>query len=130
MEEKEKVQYSDFTNLYQLSKTLRFELKPIGKTKETFEGWLKENNSFNNEDNLFAQDKKIKDAYVVIKSIMDKLHEQFIEKSLTSEEAKKIDFSSYFKAYKQKNVLDTLEKNCENRLGTPIKLLVLIFPKK
>ena len=29
--------YSDFTNLYPVSKTLRFELKPIGKTKENIE---------------------------------------------------------------------------------------------
>ena len=28
---------SGFTNLYQLSKTLRFELKPIGKTLEHIE---------------------------------------------------------------------------------------------
>ena len=29
--------YSDFTGLYPLSKTLRFELRPIGKTKENIE---------------------------------------------------------------------------------------------
>ena len=29
--------YSEFTGLYPLSKTLRFELKPIGKTKENIE---------------------------------------------------------------------------------------------
>ncbi len=28
---------NDFTNLYQLSKTLRFELKPVGNTKENIE---------------------------------------------------------------------------------------------
>ncbi len=27
----------DFTNLYSLSKTLRFELRPIGKTRENIE---------------------------------------------------------------------------------------------
>lgn len=133
---KEKEQYPDFTNftnLYQLSKTLRFELKPIGKTEETFKQWLGAMNSAGNEDNndnLFAQDKKIKDAYVVIKSIMDKLHEQFIEKSLTSEEAKKIDFSSYFKAYKQKNVLDTLEKKLREQIGNTYKVAGAYFSKE
>ena len=29
--------YCDFTRLYPLSKTLRFELKPVGKTKENIE---------------------------------------------------------------------------------------------
>ena len=51
-----------FTGLYSLSKTLRFELKPIGKTKETFEQWLKEMNSTEDKNNLFAQDRKIKAA--------------------------------------------------------------------
>ncbi len=132
MEEKEKVQYSDFTNLYQLSKTLRFELKPIGKTKETFEGWLKENNSFNNEDNLFAQDKKIKDAYVVIKSIMDKLHEQFIEKSLTSEEAKNIDFSDFLDIYKYRgnDFPKDFEKKLREQIGNTYKVAGAYFSKE
>lgn len=130
MEEKE--QYSDFTNLYQLSKTLRFELKPIGKTKETFEGWLKENNSFNNEDNLFAQDKKIKDAYVVIKSIMDKLHEQFIEKSLTSEEAKNIDFSDFLDIYKYRgnDFPKDFEKKLREQIGNTYKVAGAYFSKE
>lgn len=117
MEEKEKVQYSDFTNLYQLSKTLRFELKPVGKTAETFKQWLSEMNNSDKEENLFAKDKKIKNAYMVIKPIIDKLHERFIEKSLTSKEAKEIDFSPYFEAYKQKNVLDTLEEGLRKKIG-------------
>lgn len=102
--------YSDFTNLYSVSKTLRFELKPIGKTKETFKQWLQEMNSTNEEGNLFAKDKKIKDAYLAIKPIMDSLHEQFIEMSLISDEAKKIDFSEYFEAYKNRAVKDEMEK--------------------
>lgn len=113
MEEKE--QYSDFTNLYQLSKTLRFELKPVGKTAETFKQWLSEMNNSDKEENLFAKDKKIKNAYMVIKPIIDKLHERFIEKSLTSKEAKEIDFSPYFEAYKQKNVLDTFEEGLRKK---------------
>lgn len=115
MEEKE--QYSDFTNLYQLSKTLRFELKPVGKTAETFKQWLSEMNNSDKEENLFAKDKKIKNAYMVIKPIIDKLHERFIEKSLTSNKAKKIDFSPYIEAYKQKNVLDTLEEGLRKKIG-------------
>ena len=29
--------YQDFTNLYSISKTLRFELRPIGQTREHIE---------------------------------------------------------------------------------------------
>jgi CRISPR-associated protein Cpf1 len=32
-----KTSFSDFTNLYELSKTLRFELKPVGETKNNLE---------------------------------------------------------------------------------------------
>ena len=56
--------YDNYTNLFSLSKTLRFELQPIGKTKETFNQWLKELNCnelvADNDSNLFWEDKKIK----------------------------------------------------------------------
>ena len=106
-----------FTGLYSLSKTLRFELKPIGKTKETFEQWLKEMNSTEDKNNLFAQDRKIKAAYVAIKPIMDKLHERFIELSLTSNEAKEIDFSQYLEAYRKKEA-EKLEKGLREQIGS------------
>jgi len=91
-----------FTNLYQLSKTLKFKLEPEGNTKTTFEKWVNEMNSTSEDSNLFAKDEKIRDAYLVIKPIMDKLHEQFIEKSLTSDEAKHIDFSEFLAEFRDK----------------------------
>ena len=110
-----------FTGLYSLSKTLRFELQPIGKTKETFKRWLEElgnaEHVVDNDSNLFLEDKKIKEAYMTIKPIMDKLHEQFIEMSLLSEEAKNIDFSNYYEAYKINNVSDKLERGLREKLG-------------
>lgn len=112
---------NDFTGLYSLSKTLRFELKPVGKTKETFKQWLEEMQSneivVDNDGNLFLKDKKIKDAYLAIKPIMDKLHEQFIEMSLLSEKAKHIDFSEYFTKFRDKNVSSDLEKNLRSKIG-------------
>lgn len=55
-----------FTNLYQVSKTLRFELQPIGKTAETFKQWLEElsTEAIVDDNNLFAKDQGIKDAYL------------------------------------------------------------------
>lgn len=95
-----------FTNLYQLTKTLKFKLEPQGETEDTFKNWLKEmalkDKECENEKNLFAKDEKIRDAYLAIKPIMDKLHEQFIEKSLTSDEAKHIDFSEFLAEFRDK----------------------------
>ncbi len=57
-----------FTNKYQLSKTLRFELKPIGKTKDHIEA-----------KGLLTQDEKRADSYKVVKKIIDEYHKYFIE---------------------------------------------------
>lgn len=64
---------NDFTNLYPVQKTLRFELKPIGKTKE----WIIENELIQNDE------KRSKDAEIV-KSIIDEYHKAFIEESLSN----------------------------------------------
>lgn len=120
--------FKQFTNLYSLSKTLRFELKPVGRTRDTFKQWLEELKNtecvVDNDSNLFVKDKKIKEAYLALKPIMDKLHEQFIDISLTSEEAKKIDFSEYFEVFnsakekskkKRKDEENTDEDNKEQK---------------
>ncbi len=105
-----------FTNLYSLSKTLRFELIPQGKTKETFSKWLKDLQEKGTEENLkngnlFAKDKAIFEAYLTLKPILDKIHEEFINNSLTSEEAKKIDFTIYLEKYRNKTKKKDEEKN-------------------
>ena len=62
-----------FTNLYPLSKTLRFELKPEKETKERFEEWLRQiDGNIENEENFLLKDKKIAAAYVALKPILDK----------------------------------------------------------
>ena len=110
-----------FTNLYSLSKTLRFELKPEPKTKEIFEKWIKNISDNQNEDenNLFLKDKKILKAYQSLKPILDSIHEQFIEKSLMSDKAKKINFTEYFEKYrkKEKNNISDIEKEIREKIG-------------
>lgn len=94
MNEDKKV-FEKFTNLYSLSKTLRFELKPIGKTLENMKskiGYGKNSYGFD----TFLADQNIEDAYQILKSVFDRLHENFITESLESTEAKRIDFTSYF----------------------------------
>lgn len=62
---------SQFTGLYPISKTLRFELKPVGKTLENIE-----------KNGLISQDDKRAESYKAVKKIIDKYHKDFIEKSL------------------------------------------------
>ena len=63
--------FSQFTRLYPVSKTLRFELKPIGKTLEK----IKENGIIDN-------DKNKADNYVDAKKIIDEYHKYFIGEAL------------------------------------------------
>jgi CRISPR-associated protein Cpf1 len=64
---------NDFTNLYSLSKTLRFRLIPQGKTLEHIE-----------KNGIIQKDRKISDDYGTVKRIIDDYHRIFIEKCLRS----------------------------------------------
>ena len=129
--EKTKSIFDNFTRQYSLSKTLRFELKPIGKTRENM------NANLEYDENLrtFLADQKIEDAYQILKPVFDKIHEEFITKSLESAAAKEIDFSEYFNLYKkQKNEqnkderkkLDKLIQNEEKKLRKEFEKFYLI----
>lgn len=63
--------FEQFTELYPVSKTLRFELKPIGKTLENIE-----------KKGLIAQDEQRDREYQRVKDIIDRYHRQFIRKCL------------------------------------------------
>lgn len=70
---------ANFTNQYQLSKTLRFELKPIGQTAE----WIKKHNIIGVDgDNLTGEDAERAKNYKYAKCLLDELHRQFIEDAL------------------------------------------------
>lgn len=64
-------QYTDLSGLYSLSKTLRFELRPVGKTLENIE-----------KKGLLAQDEKRAEEYKQMKQLIDEYHKAFIAKSL------------------------------------------------
>ena len=85
-------------NLYQLSKTLRFELRPVGCDGKE----LSQEEAIDRFKKIIDQDKKIKEAYDALKPIMDKIHEEVITCGLESEKAKDIDFTKYYEAYKNK----------------------------
>lgn len=63
---------SRFTNKYQLSKTLRFELKPIGKTLEFIE-----------QKGLIKEDETRSEDYKKVKELIDEYHKEFIHQALS-----------------------------------------------
>ena len=73
----------EFTNMYSLVKTLRFELVPEPATKMHFKTWLKElKDNQISQGNMFAKDKSINKAYKIVKKILDNMHENYINISL------------------------------------------------
>lgn len=64
--------FDEFIGKYQLSKTLRFELRPVGKTAD----FLKQNK-------VFEKDKVVDDRYHEIKYYFDILHREFIHQALS-----------------------------------------------
>jgi len=79
---------NDFTNLYELSKTLRFELKPVGKTWKM----LKDNK-------VFEKDEKIARNYEKAKKWFDKLHQEFIDDALSKVNLDKTLLEKFEQAY-------------------------------
>ena len=68
---------NQFIGLYPVSKTLRFELKPIGKTKENIE-----------KKGILERDTQRAAGYKVVKRVMDEYHKAFIERILNDFENK------------------------------------------
>lgn len=64
--------YNDFTNLFSLSKTLRFELRPVGKTAENIKN-----------SNLISKDESRANDYQIVKKAIDKFHRLHIEEALS-----------------------------------------------
>ena len=61
--------FQDFTNLYSLCKTLRFELIPIGETENAIKGFL-------------SNDERRAEDYKTAKRIIDKYHQAYINRRL------------------------------------------------
>ncbi|MDR1723912.1 MAG: type V CRISPR-associated protein Cas12a/Cpf1, partial [Tannerella sp.] len=62
---------NEFANLYQLSKTLRFELKPVGETLDYIQ-----------RSGILEHDNHRAESYKLVKKIIDEYHKDFIERSL------------------------------------------------
>lgn len=73
--------YNDFIGLNNISKTLRFELKPIGKTLE----YIKKSKIFSNEEtpDIYENDQKRNDYYPEMKKILDNAHKTLLQEGLS-----------------------------------------------
>ena len=89
-----------FVNLYSLSKTLRFELIPQGKTLEHIQA-----------KGLLVQDEQRAENYKKVKKIIDEYHKDFIEKALSGIKLTKLnDFHSQYQLQKDQRDEDVFEK--------------------
>lgn len=111
-------EFNQFTGLYPLSKTLRFELKPVGKTLENIV-----------KHGLLEEDKHRADSYDKVKRIIDEYHKAFIDDALSdfklgdgnSKKDKTLD--QYFVLYNKrekdendKNVFSEIQKNLRKQI--------------
>lgn len=105
--------FNQFSNLYSLSKTLRFSLDPRGKTLENI---LK--------NGLLDQDEKRADDYKRVKALMDEYHKHFIETALTGFELDGEKLEEYYTLYrlsgkdeKQKKRFDKVQTELREQIA-------------
>lgn len=108
----------EFTNLFSLSKTLRFELKPIGKTLENIE-----------KAGILEQDEQRAVKYKKVKKLIDEYHKQFIEKSLSKIKLDEYFLNSYYELYIIKEKDDNQKKTFETIQEKLRKQIVSAFDK-
>ena len=126
--------WDEFTNQYQVQKTLRFELKPIGETEK----WIREKNIIsaqwknNNEKNeVKGQDKERADNYKIAKRLIDEVNRLFIQEALEGSHIQKFfDKKDIEKAYVAwKNRKDKNDK-WENEQKALAKKLAIALDEK
>ncbi len=106
---------NEFTNMYNLSKTLRFSLIPYWETEEYFM-----------KRHLLDEDKERAKSYVKVKEYIDRYHRDFIEKVLNTVVLNNVDEYSelYFKRNKsdaETKKMEDLEKNMRKQISTSLK---------
>lgn len=73
------MQHCEFTKKYSISKTLRFELKPVGETAEYIEDFESEYLK-----NVVSQDEERAKEYLKLKELIDDYHRDYIEDKLSN----------------------------------------------
>ena len=91
-----------FTGLYQLSKTLRFELKPVGKTRENID-----NNGF------LVNDEHRAESYKKVKKIIDRYHKSYIDSVLSNFSLNEDVLENYYDLYMRSSKTEKEAKEFE-----------------
>jgi len=109
--------FSSFTHKYSLSKTLRFELRPVGKTQAMLD-----------DDQVFTKDQQIQEKYQKTKPYFDRLHREFVTEALaqvtlTGLEDYLVTYKNFQKNKKDKVAQKTLEKQTSQLRGQILVLL-------
>lgn len=94
--------YSNCTNKYPVSKTLKFELKPIGKTLENIE-----------KKGYIAEDEKRAEYYRIVKYVIDRYHKKYIEETLKNAHLEGLE--EYMSLYNKANRSDQENKEFRRR---------------
>ena len=100
--------FQQFSRIYPLSKTLRFELKPVGNTLEHI-----------NKNGLLEQDQHRAESYIQVKKVIDEYHKAFIESVLDNLELQYNDIennnslSEFYTYYMIKSKDDNQQKKFE-----------------
>lgn len=96
--------FNAFTKQYPLSKTLRFELKPLGKTLAHIHA-----------KNFLQKDATLADSYQKIKPILDEYHRDFIELALKDIELMELEnFHTHYLALKQNKTNNNAKKSLQD----------------
>lgn len=100
---------TDFTKLYQLSHTLKFELRPIGKTSENLQN-----------SGLLEEDFKRSQDYVEVKSVLDEVHKKFLQDVLSDCDLswqELADALKIFQVNKDRKILEDVQKKYRKLLA-------------
>lgn len=102
----EKTIFDKFTKKYSLSKTLRFELKPMPQTRKFLQMDELE------KEKIFPKDREKAEKYQILKYYLDLLHRDFINSALTKFKKERIDFAKVFEQLSKDK-----EDNSSNQTG-------------
>ncbi len=107
--------FEEYTGQYSLSKTLRFELIPQGRTQEYIEA-----------NGILSEDEERAKNYKVVKKVIDEYHKQFMERALKTLELDKLKEYYDLSIMQQKNEksldqLRDLEKDMRKQVVKCIK---------
>ncbi len=117
---KEKSIFEKLTHKYSLSKTLRFELRPVGNTAQMLI-----------ESGVVQLDEQRKQNFEKTKPYLDRLHQEFITESLSEVHIETLKgYDVVYKAWKADRKSKDLQKILENKEKSVREEIVGLFDKK